>query len=99
MGHRAAKEGPRQEGLVVRKGNASLRAWLEGIHGRVVVRGVVVVQSNRAGSGRVPGRAKLLERGFVSADSLTPQKARVLLMVALTKTSDITELRRIFAEY
>lgn len=62
-------------------------------------RGVVVVQSNRAGSGRVPGRAKLLERGFVSADSLTPQKARVLLMVALTKTSDVTELRRIFAEY
>ena len=66
---------------------------------KAAAQGVVVVQSNRAGSGRVPGRANLLERGFVSADTLTPQKARVLLMVALTKTSDVAELRRIFAEY
>lgn len=64
-----------------------------------IERGVIVVQSNRAGSGRVPHRARLVERGMVSADNLTPQKARVLLMVALTRTDDIAELRRIFAEY
>lgn len=64
-----------------------------------VKRGVAVVQSSRAGSGRVPERAGLLARKFVSADNLNPQKARVLLMVALTKTSDVAELRRIFAEY
>lgn len=61
--------------------------------------GIAVVQSTRAGSGRVPGRVKLFERGFVSGDNLTPQKARILLMVALTATSDAGELRRIFAEY
>lgn len=61
--------------------------------------GIIVVQSSRAGSGRVPRRARLIERGMVSADNLTPQKARVLLMVALSQTSDIGELRRIFAEY
>ncbi|MGI9425505.1 MAG: asparaginase [Hyphomicrobiaceae bacterium] len=64
-----------------------------------VAKNIAVVQSNRAGSGRVPGRAKLLERGFVSADNLIPQKARILLMVALTQTNDIAELRRIFSEY
>jgi L-asparaginase len=64
-----------------------------------IERGVAVVQSSRAGSGRVPGRARLLERGMVAADNLTPQKARILLMVALTKTDDIVDLRRIFLEY
>lgn len=61
--------------------------------------GVAVVQSSRAGSGRVPQRKALISRGFVAADNLNPQKARVLLMVALTKTTDTQELRRIFAEY
>ncbi len=67
--------------------------------GEAADRGIVVVQSTRAGSGRVPGRARLLERNFVSADNLNPQKARVLLMLALTKTSDIAEIRRMFREY
>jgi L-asparaginase len=64
-----------------------------------LAKGVIVVQSTRAGTGRVPARKGLIERGMVSADNLTPQKARILLMVAFTQTSDIDELRRIFAEY
>jgi L-asparaginase/Glu-tRNA(Gln) amidotransferase subunit D len=35
----------------------------------------------------------------VAGDTLTPQKARILLMLALTKTSDVKEIRRIFSEY
>lgn len=35
----------------------------------------------------------------LTADNLTPHKARILLMLALTTTSDRGELRRIFAEY
>jgi L-asparaginase len=66
---------------------------------KAVTQGVAVVQSSRAGSGRVPQRKALEPRGFVSADNLNPQKARVLLMVALSQTSDRNELRRIFAEY
>jgi len=34
-----------------------------------------------------------------TADNLTPQKARVLLRLALTKTRDPKEIQRIFDEY
>jgi L-asparaginase len=37
--------------------------------------------------------------GMIPGDTLNPQKARVLLMLALTKTKDPKELRRIFSEY
>ena len=36
---------------------------------------------------------------MIPADTLNPQKARILLMLALTKTSDPKEIRRMFAEY
>lgn len=36
--------------------------------------------------------------GFVAAD-IVPGKARILLMLALTRTKDPKEVRRIFAEY
>ena len=62
-------------------------------------RGVLVVLSSRAGSGRVLPRTALRERGFVVADNLSPQKARVLAMLALTRTDDPTEVQRIFDEY
>ncbi len=65
-----------------------------------VERGVVVVQSSRSGSGRVIDSSESLrEAGFLGADTLTPQKARILLMLALTTTSDPAEIRRMFAEY
>src|SRR5262249_11041485 len=62
-------------------------------------RGVLIALSSRAGSGRVLPRAVLRERGFVVADNLSPQKARVLAMVALTRTDDPSEVQRIFDEY
>jgi L-asparaginase len=62
-------------------------------------RGVVFVQSDRKGSGRVVESAKVAERGVVTADNLNPQKARILLRLALTQTHDPKELQRIFNEY
>lgn len=62
-------------------------------------RGVVVVLSSRAGSGRVLPRSLLRERGFVVADNLTPQKARVLAMLVLTRTEDVGEIQRMYDEY
>jgi L-asparaginase len=62
-------------------------------------RGVLVVLSSRAGSGRVLPRALLRKQGFVVADNLTPQKARVLAMLALTRTDDVSEVQRMFDEY
>jgi len=62
-------------------------------------RGVLVVISSRAGSGRVLPRTVLRERGFVAADNLNPQKARVLAMLALTRTDDPAQVQRMFDEY
>lgn len=64
-----------------------------------VRQGVCVVLSTRAGSGRVPIGRRARERGFLSADNLNPQKARVLLALALGVTRDPAEIARIFAEY
>jgi L-asparaginase len=64
-----------------------------------VAAGVVVVQSSRAGSGRVFPTTRVREAGFVPGDNLTPQKARVLLALALTVTRDPREVERIFGEY
>ena len=61
--------------------------------------GVLVVQSSRSGSGRVTQRTNMTEVGFVSADSLNPQKARVLAMLAQTVTEDRDEIGRIFRTY
>jgi L-asparaginase len=59
----------------------------------------LIVRSNRTGNGRVVARADYDAMGMVPADNLTPQKARVLLMLALTRTRDVAEIKRIFAEY
>jgi len=61
--------------------------------------GIVVVQSSRAGSGRIAPRRYLRSKGLIAADNLTPQKARILLMIALAHTEDPAELARIFGEY
>ena len=60
---------------------------------------VVFVRSSRVGNGRVIARKEYDELGMIPADNLNPQKARILLMLALTHTSDRQELRRIFSEY
>jgi L-asparaginase len=57
------------------------------------------MQSTRAGSGRVFPTTRLREAGMLTADNLTPQKARILLALALTVTSDPAAIERIFATY
>lgn len=64
-----------------------------------VAAGLVVVSSSRAGSGRVFHPQKSREAGFLAADNLTPQKARILLSLALTETTDKQEIARMFATY
>ena len=59
----------------------------------------ILVRASRTGNGRVVATSQYEEVGMLPADNLNPQKARVLLMLALTKTSDPKEIRRIFAEY
>ncbi len=63
--------------------------------------GIIVVRSSRVGSGIIArnGEADDDKYGFVAADSLNPQKARILLMLALTKTNDAKEIQRMFWTY
>lgn len=67
--------------------------------GRARAAGVVVVQSTRAGSGIVHRGKRLVERGFITADNLNPQKARILLALALTRTTDLEEIMAMFRTY
>ncbi len=58
--------------------------------------GLPIVITNRGGE----GRAQVISGdSFVEGDNLPPQKARILLMLALTKTRDLGEIQRIFNEY
>jgi L-asparaginase len=59
----------------------------------------VMVRSSRTGNGRVIGRDEYDSMGMIPADTLNPQKARILLMLALTKTNDLKAIKRMFAEY
>lgn len=58
--------------------------------------GCVVVLSSRAGSGRTFPARRYAAQGFLNADNLNPQKARVLLTLALTRTSDRGEIAALF---
>jgi L-asparaginase len=62
-------------------------------------KGVVIVRSSRTGSGVVTPDDEYDKLGFIVSGSLNPQKARILLMLALTKTTDLKEIQRMFYEY
>jgi L-asparaginase len=64
-----------------------------------VAQGIVVVQSTRAGSGRTFRSSRLKAAGLLIADNLNPQKARILLSLALNKSQNPDEIMRIFRTY
>lgn len=72
---------------------AALRAAAE-----AAGRGVAIVRSSRTGGGVVERNIEIDDDalGFIAADELNPQKARVLLMVGLTRTSDPRRLQELF---
>ncbi|MES2262991.1 MAG: type II asparaginase [Pseudomonadota bacterium] len=63
--------------------------------------GVLIVRASRVGQGIVArnGEANDDALDFVVSDTLNPQKARILLMLALTRTSDSKEIQRMFYTY
>ncbi len=61
--------------------------------------GVIVCQGSRVGSGRSVRSPGLVRKGWVAADNLQPWKARILLSLALTRTSDPDEIQRMFDTY
>lgn len=61
--------------------------------------GVVVVSASRTGSGIVTAKPLDQQSRFVTADSLNPQKARILLMLAMAKTIDPAHIQAMFDLY
>ena len=61
--------------------------------------GTPVVIATGTGSGRVMQPRRFTEDGYIVADNLTPKKARILLMLALTKTKDPVEIQRMMLTY
>ena len=64
-------------------------------------KGIVVVRSSRVPFGPTSLDAEVDDKKyeFVASVELNPQKARILLMLALTKTTDWQEIQRYFLEY
>lgn len=64
-------------------------------------KGVVCVRSSRVATGEIGRNVEVNDDslGFVASLRLNPQKARVLLRLALTKTTDVKTIQRYFDEY
>jgi L-asparaginase len=75
---------------------AALAAAAEAARG-----GVAVVRSSRTGGGVVERNIEVDDDqlGFVASDELNPQKARVLLLLGLTRTRDVRVLQEFFFTY
>ena len=81
-------------------GNGSVPEKLTGLLKETVASGVPVVIATRCGGGIVVlSEAMTAVNGFIPAGPLNPQKAKILLQLALTKTSDVNEILRIFASF
>ena len=63
--------------------------------------GIQIVRSSRVPTGATTPDAEVEDAKyhFVASQSLNPQKSRVLLMLALTKTKDWKQIQKYFNEY
>lgn len=85
------------KGIVIATAGAGAMSGTQGDGVRyAATKGVPVVITTRTGSGRIAGSGR---GNSIAGQDLAPIKARILLMVALTHTSDLAELRRMFQEY
>jgi L-asparaginase len=82
-------------------GNGNMtKAALDAL-GRQVKKGIVCVRSSRVTTGQVGRNVEVNDDslGTVASLGLNPQKARVLLRLALLKTTDVQTIQRYFDEY
>ncbi|HEY7300199.1 MAG TPA: asparaginase [Xanthobacteraceae bacterium] len=61
--------------------------------------GMLMCLCSRVASGRVVRSPGLKRRGFVAGDNLQPWKARILLSLALSKTTNADDIQRMFDTY
>ncbi len=64
---------------------------------RLAASGLAIVHCSRAGSGRIAPRAYIGAQGMIAGGDLSPQKARILLMLCLAQGLSITDIQARFA--
>lgn len=62
-------------------------------------KGVIVVMTWRVGSGRIQETQDRASSHIIAGDNLPPEKARLLLQLALTRTQDPLQIRQFFDSY
>ena len=64
-------------------------------------KGIICVRSSRVVTGRVGRNVEVDDDklALIASDDLNPQKARVLLRLALLKPRPLAEIQRLFQEY
>lgn len=78
-------------------GNGSMPGPVRAAAARCRDAGVPVVRASRTGGGAVTPRPDDVDEGLIPAGDFNPQKARVLLGLGLTETSEPAALRELFA--
>ncbi|MEH0336304.1 type II asparaginase [Campylobacter jejuni] len=88
------------KGIVVAgSGAGSIHKNQKDVLKELLKKGLKVVVSSRVVAGCVAVSDSDEKLGFISAEDLNPQKARVLLILALTKTSDPKKIQEYFLKY
>jgi L-asparaginase len=79
-------------------GNGNMSQGAMDAFAALAQQGTVVVRSSRVGSGWVSRNVEVDDDalGFVTSQDLNPQKARILLQLALTQTSDPAKVQAMF---
>ena len=82
-------------------GNGNLYKSVFDTLATAVKTGTAVVRSSRVPTGATTQDAEVddAKYGFVDSGTLNPQKARVLLQLALTQTKDPQQIQQIFNQY
>ena len=78
-------------------GNGSVPEKLAGLLKETVASGVPVAIATRCGGGVVVlSEIMTATNGFIAAGTLNPQKAKILLQLALMQTNNVKEIQRLF---
>jgi L-asparaginase len=82
-------------------GNGNMNKVALDAAARAVKKGVVVVRSSRVATGAVGRNVEVKddELGFIASDELNPQKARILLSLALLKPHSPQQIQELFYTY
>ena len=87
------------KGLVIAGTGAGSLGNLDAELTQIAAEGIVVVRSARVGEGRIIRDDNWQRPGMIAADNLSPQKASLLLALAMSRTADVDEIQRVFNRY